>query len=319
MALEGAEAATDQNRRALLDAINQQQGIGAQAYQNEGNRQQQARTEAMNSLTQQAGAGSGGAAPSGLLRQTQAAQAALANTYRNDLSLGQQSYNAAMSGAAGLNDAYFKQAAAAVPALRAQAEGQVRLIQEQIAAEREQRQIQLQMQREQLEADREQRAAEKAELQAANGGLPPDEAANLEGLVSKRQADAAGMVAAADPTGGASELFAGITAAQPSYRGALQQLQAFYDYSKAEHTKDTTVPAMSEESFLLLSRALNIHYKLGTDLGDLGMIFSLSDGQDVPSNVAERFRASLERANPRPRNPSSAPPGTYFPSAGRNE
>lgn len=156
-AVPGIEQGTTQAQQALLSVIAQQGAQGAQAFSAEQARQQQAHQDAVKQLSH-SGAQTGPGAPSALISALNSQQGALQSVYDQDRAMSQGSYNNVFGGIRGANDAYFKQAAAAAPALRAQTEGMMAQERARLQAEREEREFQAQQRREQAVQDAADRA-----------------------------------------------------------------------------------------------------------------------------------------------------------------
>ena len=309
MALEGAEGATDQNKQALLNAITQQQGVGAQAYQNEANVQQQAHSAAVNQIAQQTTG-----APAGLYQQLAGEQNALQGIYNTDRSLAQGAFNAAMQGTRDLNAAYFNQARAAVPALRAQAEGQVRLIQEQIAAERAERELAAQLQREEAALRREEMALAREQIQAetdARGGMSQTEADAFTKAVDDRHNKLYGDLLTSDPSGTLAGLYQ-----EAAEFGDLESATAYVESQVAAMNQAYVAegqPPMSAAEVGAIMRTIIQHFTLGPDPGDDWMDSLSPDGPLYASYVPQRAAASRSTANQalaRDRTPRRRPSGT---------
>lgn len=245
MAMEGVEGAIDQNKAGLLGAIAAQGAAGAQAYEAAAARQQSAHQGAVESIAQATGATSGmRGAPPALREQLVGQQNLLNNVYSMDAASAAGAYGGAMGAMSGYNGAYMDQARAAVPALRAQAQGKADIIRQELAAQAEERRMQLeqmrldqQFAREQEGWAREDRAYEltmREQAEAELGGLSEDEFADFEAAVENRRATIIGEVGQDDPYGERVALFETVTSTQPTMAGALRQLRATLEAARQD-------------------------------------------------------------------------------------
>lgn len=234
MAMQGVEASVDANKKALLAAIAQQGTIGAQAYDAQAQRQAQSHQQAVGDIYARTQGTSGAVgAPSGVGAHLAGQQAALNSVYAQDAALSRGSYDAAFAATSGANSAYMNQARAAVPALRAQAEGRANIIRQELAAEAERRRHELEQMRLEAQLAEEERAFtregwnhERAlrEAEAAErGGMSEAEAAVFGEAVEERRFANRADIAQQDPDGLFTSIYDTVTDDQPDFAGALAQ------------------------------------------------------------------------------------------------
>lgn len=259
--MPGVEGGVDASRGALLAAIAQQGSTGAAAFSAEAQRQGAAHQAAIQGINQRGAGGTGPGAPAALTAALRGTQNQFQGIYDMDRSLSQGSYNNAFSGISAANAAYMNQAKAAVPALRAQTEGQVAQIRAQLEEERqrreaeaaerawqaEQRRIEQQradiewqqaqqaaaeeraFTREGWDFEREMRDRERTEEEALYGeGVSKEQAEKFAAGMEKRQGEIIGRLAS-DENGTFNDTFSSITASQPDLQGALRHAKSLWE------------------------------------------------------------------------------------------